>query len=195
MNTKKLNVKIKTKARFDTRSHLKPKHSRYLSNVANLYNATRLTERNLQGQIVDRSMIEKIQQQKQYRSVSLSANRVIELETKVYKKALQLSSGNIPFGYILQVKPYSRSNPRPPLPPYIINDHSLDPTTPSWYHGKQFKKSWNIKAKFKSRKESELVIENNARYSLYIRATEKTNSKQMPRPIFSYLLQYAKQNL
>lgn len=195
MNTKKLNIKIKTKARFDTRSHLKPRHNRYLSSVASLYNATRVTEHNLQGQIVDRSMIEKMQQQKQYRSVSLSANRVAELETKVYNKALQLSSGNIPFGYILQIKPYSRANPRPPLPPYIINDHSLDPTTPTWYRGKQFKKSWNIKTRFRSKKEAELIIENTARYSLYIRATERTNSKQMPRPIFSYLLQYAHQNL
>lgn len=195
MNTKKLNIKIKTKARFDTRSHLKPKHNRYLASVANLYNATKITEYDTQGYIIDRSMIERMQQQKQYRSVSLSANRVADLETKVYKKALQLSSGNIPFGYILQVKPYSRANPQPPLPPYIINDHSLDPTTPTWYRGKQFKKSWNIKARFKSKKEAELIIENTARYSLYIRATEKTNSKQMPRPIFSYLLQYTQQNL
>lgn len=195
MNTKKLNVKIRTQARFDTRSHLRPRHERYLSTVASLYGATKSTSYDINGRIAERSMIERLQTQKQFRSVALSANRIAELENKVYKKALQLSSGNIPFGYMLLIKPYSRANPRPPLPPYIINDHSLEPTTPSWYRGRQFKRSWIIKARFKSKREGELVIENNARYSLYIRATERTNSKQMPRPIFSYLLDYAKQNL
>ncbi|MCS6954807.1 MAG: hypothetical protein NZM44_00410 [Candidatus Calescibacterium sp.] len=194
MPNKIINIRIKTKARFDTRSHRKQKHERYLSDVANLFQATKVTEYDIQGNIIDRQMIEKMSEMKQYRSLDFNAGRLNELQRKVYNKALQLSSGTIPFSYILAVKPYSRANPRPPLPSYIINDHSLDPTTPNWYKGKQFKKSWNIYVRMKSKKEAELVIENNARYSVYIRATERTNSRQMERPIFSHLLNYASKN-
>jgi len=194
MANKTLNVKIRTKARFDTQSHRTQRHANFLSMVSSQFGATMLTE-DFHGSFTDRGMIEKITQVKQIRGLTLSSQRLQELERKIHQHALRLSSGNISYAYLIANKPYSQANPRPPLPAYILNDHSLDPTTPLSYYGKQFKKSWVIKTVYRSRKEANLIIENKARYSIYIRATELGKSKQIPRPIFSKLLEYARKNL
>jgi hypothetical protein len=185
-------IKIRGKTTF------RPDKVRDIRYFTAVYSIASATEKQYQIGTADIVKItEDFEKIKKRRSVGFSSQRFYQIENKVRNKALEWSSGNLPYAYISKEKPYSRKNPKIAQSYWhIINDHSMDATVPRGYDGRQFKRSWNIHFTFRLRDLSGiLLIENYAPYSLFIRMTEIVNSRQVPRPIFSKLMQYARNQI
>lgn len=194
-----VDIKLRTRVHFanDKRRRLAP----FASSVASKLGATEAKTFNRSGKIMDSEIIENYKKKKISRGLLLSHSRVAKLEQQVLQKALQWSSGNITYDYLRKYRPYSSRNPRISSSYWhIINDHSNDSTVPTSYSGKRFKKSWLIKYSILSTGKREnakgvLLIQNNAPYSMFIRATEVVQGRQVKRPIFSKLLEYARKRI